>query len=181
MDGSTETVQTGDSYVLQFHGLPPGSNQVRGANRHKLAKETKQWRELAKLLAQQKGIPALGRARIEATVFRRNLGVADESNDKERFKPIVDGLVDAGVIRNDRRGDIVWAPVKEGHGPVGVQVVLSVIAPGCTRCGSTEDDVLPVADTIHLCLKCYAKLVKWFLSQQACTTVKELLSTWKKG
>jgi hypothetical protein len=57
------------------------------------------------------------------------LGTADEDNDRARIKPALDGLRDAGVIRIDTRGYVVWGEVTEQRaGPLGLGVLLIVEA-----------------------------------------------------
>lgn len=69
------------------------------------------WRTLAATMA--RNIPPLGHIRVEAVVYRRALGVADGSGDSERLKPLVDGLVDAGVVPNDRRREVEYGSCTE--------------------------------------------------------------------
>lgn len=92
----------------------------------------KEWREAAKTLATDAGIPKLNRIRISAVVYRRALGVADEDNDRGRLKPLVDGLRDAKVIQKDTRAFIEYGHVMELHadhrGP-GILLIIEALEP----------------------------------------------------
>jgi hypothetical protein len=103
--------------------LPPGPNGSRG-NPLAHARWVKVWRTEAKKQAQSLGLGTLSRVRISAVIYRRALGTADEDNDRARLKPAVDGLRDAGVIRNDTRGFVEWGTVTEERGPMGVLLIL---------------------------------------------------------
>lgn len=63
----------------------------------------------------QAGMRLLQRARISAVIYRRSLNVADGSGDAERLKPLVDGLVEAGILKNDRRREVEYGEVREEH------------------------------------------------------------------
>jgi hypothetical protein len=69
----------------------------------------------------------LQRARISAVIYRQRLGVADGPGDSERLKPLVDGLVTAGVLANDRRREVEYGEVREEHiGDRGPGILLIV-------------------------------------------------------
>jgi hypothetical protein len=91
------------------------------------------WREKARLEAKRLEIPLLERARISAVVFRRALGVADNSGDAERLKPLVDGLVDAGVMVDDRRRFVEYGSVEEQRtgrgGEPGIRLIVEAVEP----------------------------------------------------
>ena len=90
------------------------------------------WRLLAKTVAGYADIPRLQRARISGVVYRRAIGVADEDNDKSRLKPLVDGLRDAGVIKNDTRQFVEFGPVTEeraGADGIGLLLIVDEIDP----------------------------------------------------
>lgn len=91
----------------------------------------------------------------------------------------MDGLVDAGVIRSDRRGRIVWEPVREAHGDPGVELVIESAPPYCEKCGSEEDDVQPLILGVAFCLRCYAALINTFITnQQAHQEIRGFLKEW---
>lgn len=106
--------------------LPPGPNGSRG-NPIAHAKWVKVWRDAACEAAAD--IPFCGRIRVSSVMRRRAIGTADEDNDRARLKPLVDGLRDAGVIRKDTRGHVVYGPCSEERaGPEGPGVLLIVEA-----------------------------------------------------
>ena len=122
----TDTIAAAKTWTLEFAGYPPSPN----ARMHIYAKSksNKQWRRFAGLAARYQEIPPQQRIRLSAVIVRRALGVADEDNDRARLKPVVDGLVDAGVIPNDHRGCVEWGSVDEERGPAGLRLVIEALA-----------------------------------------------------
>lgn len=116
-------------WELRFNGVPP-VNQNSRAHWRKKAEEVSQWRCVGLLWAREQGIPNLPRARFTATIYRRNLNVADEPGDWERLKPIIDGLVDAGVVPNDTRRYVEYGRCAEAHGAPGVLLVVEALGGG---------------------------------------------------
>jgi hypothetical protein len=113
-------------WELHFHGIPLVNQNSRGHWRQKAA-DIAQWRVLGALYAQSARIPPLPRVRLTATIYRRNLNVADEPGDWERLKPIIDGLVDAGVVPNDTRRYVEYGHCAEAHGKAGVVLVVEAL------------------------------------------------------
>lgn len=112
-------------WVLEFGAYPPSPN----ARMHfmKRAGYNKRWRELVALQAWLNGVPKMQRIKVSAVIIRRALGRADEDNDRSRLKPVIDGLVDAGVIPDDRRGCVVWGDVTEERGKAGLRLIVEAI------------------------------------------------------
>lgn len=110
--------------------LPPNINERRVMHPMVERKTVAFWRDRVPMEVQrQHGMRRLEHARISAVIYRRNLGVADGSGDAERLKPLVDGLVQAGVLPNDRRSEVSYGSVDEQHpGPRGEGVLLIVEA-----------------------------------------------------
>lgn len=108
--------------------LPPNINERRALGRHSERKLVAYWRGLVPMeVRRQHGMRLLERARISAVIYRRSLGVADASGDAERIKPLVDGLVDAKVLKNDRRREVEYGEVSEQRiGDRGMGVLLIV-------------------------------------------------------
>ena len=108
--------------------LPPNINERRAMHPMVEKKTVAYWREgVPREVRRQHGMRPLKRARISAVIYRRNLGVADASGDAERIKPLVDGLVDAGVLPNDRRSEVEYGEITEEHiGYRGMGVLLIV-------------------------------------------------------
>lgn len=113
---------------LQFSGHPPGPNaRLHWARR---AAETHHWRVGAMVRCWQQDLPQmLARIRVSATFYRRRLGVADEDNDRARLKPILDGIVAAGVIPTDTRAFVQWGEVREARGAPGLELVIEEVVP----------------------------------------------------
>ena len=92
-------------FVVFVDGIPPSPNELRRAHWSLRADQAEQWRTAAKLLALDKinreGWTMPEHAAIElvavcATDLRR-----DPDNFVAACKPIIDGLVDAGVLPDD--------------------------------------------------------------------------------
>jgi crossover junction endodeoxyribonuclease RusA len=114
-------------WTLDFAGIPPSPNDRMGWRVK--AHTAKLWRVRAALLALEVKIPPLLRIRLSAVIRRRNLGVADESNDRSRFKHVEDGIVDAGVVPDDTRKYVEWGSVTEERGPKGFTLVIEELEP----------------------------------------------------
>lgn len=93
---------------------PPNINERRAMHWTVERRTVEYWRSYAAREVKRHGtLGHLDRVRISARVYRRALGVADASGDSERIKPLVDGLVDAGVVSNDTRRYVEYGPVVE--------------------------------------------------------------------
>jgi crossover junction endodeoxyribonuclease RusA len=114
-------------WELHFDGHPPSQN-VRMHWRTR-AKHASHWRTAAKFRAILVGIPCCDRVRITPTVIRPRLGVADADNDMSRCKPLVDGLVDAGVVPRDSYAYVEWGRISETRGPRGIRLMIERIDP----------------------------------------------------
>lgn len=72
--------------------------------------------------------PPVPLKRAHLTLTRFSASAPDSDNLAASFKSVVDGLVDAGVLENDRYENIgmpsyQWAPAKRGDGHITVEVV----------------------------------------------------------
>ena len=108
---------------------PPNTNERRRMHHMAEAREVGRWRREAAELG--KYIGRHQRIRVSAVVYRARLGVADESGDAERLKPLVDGLVDARVVPNDTRKHVEYGPVTEARAVEygrGVELIVEVLA-----------------------------------------------------
>jgi hypothetical protein len=120
------------TWTLHFNRLPLSPNDhVHWRTRDKW---NKHWKNLAGIKSRQESVPTMERVRLSAVIYRRNLGVADEDNDRARLKPVVDGLVAVGVIANDTRGQVEWGPVTEERGKPGVKLIIEQVE--LRGCGS---------------------------------------------
>jgi hypothetical protein len=84
--------------------LPAGQKLLNANQRlHHMAKYriTKQLRSDAFKLAKAAQIPRLKRARIDCTFEPPNRRTRDAANWHDTAKPLIDGLVDAGVLDDD--------------------------------------------------------------------------------
>lgn len=113
-------------WELRFNGVPPINQNSRGYWRKKAA-AVAEWRCVGAVFAKAQRIPSLARVRFTATIYRRNLNVADEPGDWERLKPIIDGLVDAGIVPNDTRRYVEYGRCDEAHGAPGVVLVVEAL------------------------------------------------------
>lgn len=160
----TDSGTTSPSWQIEFEGLPPSPNDR--LNDFVKRQRIRQWRETTASATRELGIPSLNRARLTFTVLRRNMGVADEDNDRSRFKAVVDGLRDAYVLTNDTRAQVVYGPCREAKGkPQGFVLLIEPIDLECSKCGARDVDVESFLDWA-LCLGCYGKMAMAFLMQE---------------
>jgi hypothetical protein len=114
------------TWTLHFSGLPLSPNDhVHWRTRARWARH---WKEQAGIQLRLHHVPALDRIKVSAVIYRRNLGVADEDNDRSRIKPILDGLVAAGVLANDTREHVSWGSVTEARGKSGLTLIIEEAA-----------------------------------------------------
>lgn len=71
-------------------------------NRYAKAEQTKWWRTLAMLQCRRSGLPKLEHARIEIWYRFPDNSRREVANLQPTSKAIVDGLVDAGLVPDDR-------------------------------------------------------------------------------
>ena len=107
---------------LMFAGYP--KNQNKRGHWATLARETKKWRLAGWFRAKEMQVPPMQRIRVSAVIVRRSIGVADEGNDRDRLKPIVDGLVDAGVVPNDTYAHVTYGTMAQRRGPAGLELLI---------------------------------------------------------
>lgn len=114
--------------TLEFsvRGLPPtqtGGGRGHWAKRHR---EVKQWRELVAGLARAHRGPGPPWPRARVRITRRSAKEPDADNLVASMKPILDGLVVAGVIPDDSPKhvelEVVWEAAPPGSGEVHLRV-----------------------------------------------------------
>jgi hypothetical protein len=111
------------TWTLRFEGsVPPGPNAR--PHWYTRAGTARQWKELALVRCYLQDIPHLKRIRISAVIYRKRLGVADEDNDRARLKPVIDGIVAAGVVPNDTRQYVEHGPMTEVRGAPALVVII---------------------------------------------------------
>ena len=131
-------------WLLYFDEHPPKPNRLlrgtfgRNASKVRFAiqGEIKRWRSTTKRICETADIPFLGKIKVSALFVRRNVTYtpsvqesmfgalnrgrgADQPGDDASIKPIVDGIVDAGIIPDDNRNWIEYEPSKEQKIPKG--------------------------------------------------------------
>lgn len=118
------------NYTLEFElpGLPPMTNNFRG-HWTKSARLIKGWRQSTVCQVRAKISARLAAPLTKATVTltRHSCSEPDFDGLVSGFKPILDGLVDAGVIANDKPSVIgqpryLWQRVGRGQGFITVRV-----------------------------------------------------------
>lgn len=91
-------------------------------NRHVKAKLNAEWREAVAWLCTAQKIPACGRIKVELYYAPRFNRRRDQDNLVATLKPVVDGIVDAGVVPDDtqqfveRVWPIILKPTGAKHG-----------------------------------------------------------------
>jgi Holliday junction resolvase RusA-like endonuclease len=115
-------------YTLEFSlaGLPKMNTGFSRGNRFAQSRETTKWKSKVHLACIGQLPPEpLERARL--TLTRLSSVEPDYDNLVISFKPIVDGLVKAGVLANDRssnvgRPEYLWVKVGPRDGRITVRV-----------------------------------------------------------
>lgn len=117
-------------YRLEFTlpGLPAMTNPKSRGSRHWRAawEESRRWRSMTAQIARTRRPPrALSRAKL--TLVRGSAVAPDSDGLVSGFKPIIDGLVDARVLVNDRYDNIgmpqyLWERAPQGKGYVRIVV-----------------------------------------------------------
>ncbi len=168
------------AWLLSFSGLPLSPNDRPSV--FKKAANNRQWRQKAAVVARNMGIPRLERAKVSIVIYRRAVGRADEDNDRARFKPVIDGLRDAGVLTGDTRGQIIYGRCieKKAIGQKGFDLMVEAKPKECSRCKSQEDDVAEFLDW-WFCLKCYSDMTCAFLTQRDYDSVQNWLRRGSQG
>lgn len=120
--------------TLRIPGLPETTNQAtRGKLRHRL-RAKREWKRLVWLLLREQGgprVPAVPLKRAHVTCIRHSSFEPDHDGIVSSFKHIIDGLVEAGVLENDKKINIGipvydWqpAPPKQGFCLVTVEEIV---------------------------------------------------------
>lgn len=123
-------------WVLSYSQRPWTVNSERGRGGTKnrghwsqRAKLVKEWREAFYELAVEAQIPELGAIHVEALQICKPGVMPDTGACYLAVKAAIDGLVDAGVIPNDRGAEVpsikMWAPEKSR--PIGDCLRLLII------------------------------------------------------
>lgn len=88
-------------------GIPNSAESLRRVRNQRLMLQglEKKWKQRTGWALMAAGVPKedLGFIRVRSIFFRRNMGVADAGSDLESLKPILDGIVEYGLIKDDNR------------------------------------------------------------------------------
>lgn len=111
---------------IVLFGLPPTPNYRHG-HWTKLMKSNAEWRKKGALSCMAQKRPANPLTKAKLTCTRFSTRELDYDNLVSSFKPIIDGLKDAGVIVDDKSGVLVkreylWARAAPKQGRVSVLV-----------------------------------------------------------
>lgn len=113
-------------YRLEIPGVPPSPNASSGQHWGTIARSRTKFRGDAKLLAlpfvRARGQP-LDRARITVTIVRRGGRPFDPDNIMALVKPVIDGIVDAHLLRDDGPRYVEYAPAQQRLGPCKMTII----------------------------------------------------------
>lgn len=114
-------------YALAFtlDALPPLPNRTKGQHWAVTAKSRKDWHWRVKGgVGRDKPKQPLERARV--TLVRHSCSEPDEDNTMASWKPVLDGLVQAGVLADDKPSVVTlksqWFHAPRGKGYIGISV-----------------------------------------------------------
>ena len=85
---------------IELHDLPTWTANDRGHWSDR-ADAVKAWRMVTKSAANRHGVPRLGRVHVRLTMTPSDRRRRDPDNIAGVLKPVLDGLVDAGVLADD--------------------------------------------------------------------------------
>lgn len=95
-------------WLLTYPKRPWTVNAERRMHYHARAKLVKEWREVYAEMVKEQGIPALNTIGIEVYVTSRTKALADTGACFAAHKAAVDGIVDAGVVPDDKGEYVKW-------------------------------------------------------------------------
>ena len=116
--------------VLDFTEIPNGPNTPQHwAPKAKANKKFRDWACIQTLSARnaQGGI-TFDCVRVSAVFTRRAIGTADVDNEVARLKPVIDGIVDGGLIPNDTPAHLQLGTITQERGPRGLRVLIEPVA-----------------------------------------------------
>lgn len=113
------------SWELFYDVRPWTTNKDRNLHYHQRAKMVKEWREKFKELAEEAGIPELEVMFIEAEPWVPTRNFQDTAACNPAVKAAIDGIVDAGVVPDDKPQFLKWIlfhPCKHTPGQTGLMI-----------------------------------------------------------
>lgn len=116
------------NYILEFElkGLPKTTNSMAAAHWTKRHGHAKRWKMVVYMAVRTK-CPDTPLKRAQLTLIRCSSKDSDFDGLVSSFKHVIDGLVEAGVLENDRHENIGQPTyrqerAKRGHGFIKVKV-----------------------------------------------------------
>ncbi len=98
----------GRVWELKIEERPWTVNAARNWHFHKLAKNVKYWRDSFCKLSNEENIPPLNAVCIEVIPIVKDKRLQDTAACALAAKAAIDGLVDSGIIPDDRREYLKW-------------------------------------------------------------------------
>lgn len=115
-------IPSGHTITIEHLGRPPTANQAHRMHPLQVAKLRRQYREAAAVLARAHKIPAFDAITVTAHgEYPNRRSLPDVDAIAPAVKPVIDGLVDAGVIADDNHLHV--------H---SVTYLAPRVVPGCT-------------------------------------------------
>ncbi|HET8681270.1 MAG TPA: hypothetical protein VFM54_05280 [Micromonosporaceae bacterium] len=118
------------SWTVEIPAPAPWLNANGRRDRRGLAPIVKLWRDAAHTYARKAKVPKLGRVRVEACLRWADRRTRDAHNYYPTVKAAIDGLVDYGVVDDDRDAHLASVEIRCGepitrksYGPSGVLVL----------------------------------------------------------
>ena len=112
-------------FTITYPERPWTTNAERAGNRWKRAESVKQWRTAFMLLAKAQSVPELTKVHIVAQPYQKNGQMADVAAHNPAVKAAIDGIVDAGVMKDDSPQhllSITFLPPKRGRNALDIVI-----------------------------------------------------------
>lgn len=116
-------------YKLEFtlQGLPASTNSMGRKHWAVKAKEAKNWKTRVAWIVRQIGAPKKPLKKAHVTLIRKSSQCPDADGLVSSFKHVIDGLIAAKVIENDKMDNIgmptySWEKGQPGYGSIKVIV-----------------------------------------------------------
>lgn len=114
-----------EKWELFYPVRPWTTNKDRNLHHHQRAKMIKEWRDAYKKLAEDAGIPELEVMYVEAEPWVPTRNFQDTAACNPAVKAAIDGIVDAGVVPDDKPEFLKWIlfhPCRHTPGQVGLMI-----------------------------------------------------------
>lgn len=117
------------SYRLEFkiNALPSSTNSIGRKHWAVKAREAREWKTLVAIMSKSKGLPTTPLKKAKLTLTRGSSVSPDADGLVSSFKHVIDGLVYAKVLENDRMDNIGmpdyrWEKAPQNNGWISVVV-----------------------------------------------------------